>query len=364
MRLTLVISQLGAGGAERVLSTMASHWADRGHHVTLLTLWGPDSDFYPLSPAVKRVPLRLARSSPNLRETARMSWRRLRALRAEIRPARPDVVISFMDTINILTLVATRGLSIPVVVSERTDPAQHRIGALRSWARRRTYGWADAIVVPSRGAARWVDENIRGPLLRVIPNPVRNTLGPAPPGQPRPERLVVALGRLSPEKQLDYLLRAFRCCSPRHPDWSLEIVGEGPDRGRLETLAAEFGIRQRVRFPGSVPDPETVLRKADLFVLTSRYEGFPNALLEAMACGLAVVSFDCPSGPSEIIRPGVDGVLVPAQDLAALADSMDRLMSDASERRRLATRAVEVAERFGVERIMSMWEDVIGEVLA
>src|SRR5262249_55433299 len=109
---------------------------------------------------------------------------------------------------------------------------------------------------------------------------------------------------------------------------------------------------------------QNVLREADLFVLTSRYEGFPNALLEAMAYGLAAVSFDCPSGPNEIIRPDVDGVLLPAQGLDALADSMDRPMSDPAARARLGACAVEVAQRFGVERIMSMWENVLKEVRA
>ncbi len=364
MRLTLVISQLGSGGAERVLSTMASHWADRGHDITVLTLGQQSSDFYPLSPAVKRASLGLAGPSHTLYTTALTSWRRVWALRTEIRFTRPDAVISFMDTTNILTLLATRETTIPVVISERTDPAQHRIGAVRSWARRRIYPLAHAIVVPSRGVARWVGENIRGPLLRVIPNPVRGPSDAAVFDRLREGQRVVALGRLSPEKQLDYLLRAFSRCSSRHPGWSLEIVGEGPDRHRLETLAAELGISQRVRFSGAVPDPQNVLREADLFVLTSRYEGFPNALLEAMACGLAAVSFDCPSGPNEIIRPDVDGVLVPAQDLDALADSMDRLMSDPAARRRLGSRAVEVAERFGVERIMSMWENVLEEVRA
>jgi glycosyltransferase involved in cell wall biosynthesis len=364
MRLALVISQLGAGGAERVLSTMANHWAARGHEVTLVTFARKESDFYPLDAAVRRAALGLADSSANLRQSLRNGWLRIRALRKALLDSHPDVVISFMDTTNTQTLLATRNLSVPVVISERTDPAQHRIGAMRSWARRVTYPWADAIVVPSRGVARWSQGNIRGPRLRVIPNPARYERRSPPSDKPSRERLVVTLGRLSAEKQLDYLLRAFDRCGSRHPEWSLQIIGEGPDRHRLEALAADLGIGQRVRFPGVVQDPETVLCNADLFVLTSRYEGFPNALVEAMACGLAVLCFDCPSGPSEIIRQGVDGVLVPAQDLDALADAMDRLMSDETERRRLGSSAFEVAERFDVERIMSMWEDVIEEVRA
>jgi GalNAc-alpha-(1->4)-GalNAc-alpha-(1->3)-diNAcBac-PP-undecaprenol alpha-1,4-N-acetyl-D-galactosaminyltransferase len=195
----------------------------------------------------------------------------------------------------------------------------------------------------------------------VIPNPVGYKRCSAPSPKQSPERLLVTLGRLSPQKQFDYLLRAFERCGSRHPEWSLQIIGEGPDRQRLEALAADLGIGRRVRFSGVVPEPETILCEADLFVLTSRYEGFPNALLEAMACGLPVVSFDCPSGPREIIRDGIDGLLVPAQDVDALTTAMDRLMADQEGRRALGRRALEVTERFGIDRVMAMWDSVITE---
>jgi GalNAc-alpha-(1->4)-GalNAc-alpha-(1->3)-diNAcBac-PP-undecaprenol alpha-1,4-N-acetyl-D-galactosaminyltransferase len=361
MRLTLVISQLGAGGAERVMSTLASYWADHGQDVTLITFWSTSSDLYSLSPGVKRVALGLAHPSTNLRQSPRLTWRRLWALRRQIRWRRPDVVISFMDTTNMVTLLASRGLGVPVIVSERIHPAYHDIGALRSWLRRRVYPWADAIVIPSENIRPWMASIVPRGMVRVIPNPVRPATGRVAGrlADRSGEHVVVGMGRLDPQKQFDYLLRAFARCGGHHADWSLVVMGEGPERKNLEALAAQLGIAGRVRWTSVVAEPEEVLRRADFFVLSSRYEGFPNALLEAMACGLPVVSFDCPSGPREIIRHEIDGLLVPSQDLDALTAAVDRLMSNGTERQRLGARAREVTERFGLERVMAMWEDLL-----
>jgi GalNAc-alpha-(1->4)-GalNAc-alpha-(1->3)-diNAcBac-PP-undecaprenol alpha-1,4-N-acetyl-D-galactosaminyltransferase len=365
MRLTLVISQLTPGGAERVMSTLASYWADRGLEVTLITLWAASSDFYRVTPRVRRVALGLSHPSRTLRQSLFMTWRRLQALRSHIRSSRPDVVVSFMDTTNMLTLLATKNLGVPVVVSERIHPAFHDIGRLRTWVRRRLYPAADALVLPSEGIRGWAEAIVSPHAVRVIPNPVRSierVAGTRSRNSSGEHRVVVGMGRLEPQKQFDHLLRAFAQCSARHPKWMLAIIGDGAERGRLEELAMQLAIREKVRWLSQVMEPESVLRNADLFVLSSRYEGFPNALIEAMACGCAVISFDCSSGPSEIIRHGVDGILVPAQDLEALVVAMDRLMSDEHERKRLGARAVEVRDRFSMSRIAAMWDDLFREL--
>jgi glycosyltransferase involved in cell wall biosynthesis len=169
------------------------------------------------------------------------------------------------------------------------------------------------------------------------------------------------MGRMGREKGFDRLLTAFGKCAERHPEWSLRIVGEGDERPSLQKLAVKLGLESRIRLDTVTKVPEKVFRDSDLFVLSSRYEGFPTVLLEAMACGLPVISFDCPSGPREMIRHGIDGVLVPPDDVEALAKAMDRLMGSQQERRRLAARAIEVNERFGVPRVMAMWSEVLGK---
>jgi glycosyltransferase involved in cell wall biosynthesis len=272
-------------------------------------------------------------------------------------------VISFVAETNVLTLSACRRFGVPILVAERIDPAQHSIGRLRHRLRRALYPRAHAVVVQTEAARVWIHERIPGARARIIPNPAIAPHDDSREPQWRPQggRWVVGMGRLTRQKGFDLLLRAFaRCCRAR-PEWSLAILGEGEERSRLEALAGELGVAPRVMLPGAVPRPAEILRRADLFVLSSRFEGFPNALLEAMACGVASIAADCPSGPAEILDSGRDGVLVPAEDTDALTEAMERLMGDEAQRRALGVRATGVTQRFSLERVAGMWEALLAE---
>jgi glycosyltransferase involved in cell wall biosynthesis len=362
MRITLVISSLGTGGAERVMSVMASYWAENGQDVSLITLASSVSDFYALHPAVKRIGLGLlVTSSHRLIKAALHNIQRLKQLRKEILASRPDVVLSFVDTTNILTLLASFRLGVPVIVAEHTDPRHHPVDAIWTRLRYLLYPRANAVVVLTQALRTWAEEFLPKNIVHVIPNPVpaELLLHHGPVERKGHHRTIVAMGHLTPLKGFDILLNAFARCAAKHSDWSLVILGEGEERGRLRKLAIELGVSERVRMPGRMPDPFQILRGADLFVLSSRYEGFPMALLEAMACRVAVICTEYPSGPGEIIRNGVDGVLVPTDDIDALAAAMDRLIVDPLERQRLASRAVEVREKFGLEKVMQTWDLLI-----
>jgi GalNAc-alpha-(1->4)-GalNAc-alpha-(1->3)-diNAcBac-PP-undecaprenol alpha-1,4-N-acetyl-D-galactosaminyltransferase len=363
VRLTLVIHSMSNGGAERVVATMANTWAARGWEITLLTYVDErEQSFYPLDPRVAYRPLGIASASAGARQAVRSNVRRIGVLHRAIRDSRPEAVVSFLDMGNVLVLLATRGLGLPVVVMEQTDPGQKRLGPIWNGLRRALYPRASRLVVLSETARSFFPRSIRATSV-IIPNPIAID----PPGddpEPRGEgRTVVAMGRFAPEKGFELLLDAFARIAPEHPGWRLVIWGDGPLRSQMESHRERLGLHDRVLMPGRTTDPFRELRRADLFVMSSRREGFPLSLGEAMACGLPAVSFDCPSGPREIIRHGIDGLLVPDGDVVGLAAAMSRLMADDAERARLAARAVEVNDRFGAERVLGQWEALLRDVI-
>jgi glycosyltransferase involved in cell wall biosynthesis len=174
---------------------------------------------------------------------------------------------------------------------------------------------------------------------------------------------VVGMGRLAPEKGFELLIEAFARCGANHREWKLIIFGEGPELPALQSLARRFGVGDSVEFGGLVREPAVELAASEIFALSSRFEGFPNALLEAMACGVPVVSFDCPSGPSEIIRDGIDGIMAPAGNVELFSAALARLMSDSVLRSQLGANARKAVERFSVEKISAMWSDLFAEVI-
>ena len=383
MRMTLVISTLRGGGAERVVSNMANYWAKKGWPVTVLTIFhGPDAPCYQLDPHVVHHDMRFCRSlrpsnpnagvlralkdifddcSPIERRTLIPELGFISALRNAIVDTRPQSVVSFINITNIRVLLATRGLCLPVIVSERDDPYRDPIPEGAAQLRRRVYPMATYLVAQTEEAADYFAAEV-GDRRRAIPNPVLQPELPDPGNDasaPKVGRVLVGMGRLVYEKGFPLLLSAFSMVADKHPSWSLEIWGEGPQREELEQLSRALNISERFRLPGFTDRPFEVLSRADLFAMSSWIEGFPNALCEAMACGLPVVSFDCSSGIRQIIRDGIDGVIVRAEDPSALAVALDRLMDDEEERRRLAGNALEITERFGLDKTMAKWEQLV-----
>lgn len=362
MRICGVIASLGAGGAERVMIELCAAWQARGDDVTLLTLDDGQQDFYPVPGGVRRIALDVASCSASTAGAIRANVSRTREVRRAIREARADVVVSFTDRTNVLVLMAARGLSVPVIVSERTDPRRHDVGGAWSMMRRCVYPLASALVVQTEPVRLWAETLVAPARVSVIPNPVRAvTTMRVAAGERRCE--IVALGRLVEVKGFDMLIRAFATLANDVPDWRLVIHGDGPDRASLESRVAGLGLTARIVLPGRTASPDAALASASVFALPSRYEGFPNALLEAMANGCACVATECDSGPADLIEHDRNGLLTPVNDVLSLANALSRLMDDAALRTRLGHAATDVQQRFAVSRIMSAWDHVMHMVL-
>jgi GalNAc-alpha-(1->4)-GalNAc-alpha-(1->3)-diNAcBac-PP-undecaprenol alpha-1,4-N-acetyl-D-galactosaminyltransferase len=352
--LVLVIGSLEGGGAERQMSDMANYWAGQGWKVVLATWSGPEViDFYPLDARVSRVFLsRSADGTAGGISRIRVNLARVSRLRRLLKSTEPHAVLSFITESNLLTILAAIGLNLRVVVSERIQPAMHSAFPW-TWRmlRRVLYARADAVVAQTGDAAQCLERICRTRAV-VIPNALRAL--PEPRGGR--ESLIVAVGRLTRQKGFDVLLHAFARIAPSFKDWKLAIIGEGVERPGLTALREELSLNARVTFVGQTPGVVDWMARAGLVVQPSRFEGFPNAVLESMGLGAAVISSNCPSGPADLIDDGVNGRLVPADDVESLARVMAQLMSSPEERARLGRAATEVRERYRQGAIMQRWE--------
>lgn len=373
-RLTLVISSLGVGGAERVLTTLANHWAAEGWSVTVLDLVSPGTPpFFPLDPRVAEVQLGLLWVSGNPLSAVVNNLRRMLVLRRAINRSRPGVVLSLMNKTNVLTLFAMALHPVPVVVAEHTAP----LGTLsRTWSvlRNLAYRRAAAVVMLTHGALADLPPALRR-RGRVIPNPLPPDVDEAAAGRPatgsadaplavgRPGGpTVMGLGRLIPEKGFDLLIAAFSQIVPEVAGVRLVIWGEGPERASLEGLRSGSPYPDLIELPGATREPLRALASATVFALPSRLEGMPMALIEAMAMGLPVVAADCDHGPRDIVRDGIDGLLVPVGDVPALAAAIRALLLEPGRRTELGRRATEVRARFALAAISGQWAALFREV--
>jgi glycosyltransferase involved in cell wall biosynthesis len=358
LRIGLVIPALSCGGAEHILVWLANELSTAGHTVQLVTLAPGASDCYETVPTVER--FRIGPSPSRWYELWRQASR-LKFLRSWILKYRPDAIVSFLPKANILVTLAAWGLPIPLVVSERTS-LERRIPIGRRILRRLVYQRATAVVTHTVRAANATRKLRPVGNICTIPNPMIASRTGVTPGHVGTEKLILSMGRLEWVKGFDRLIDAFSRVAVRLPGWRLAIFGEGSERNRLSSQALEIGVGGLVDLPGRTTDPLARMSEAAVFVLPSRYEGFGNVLIEAMACGSCVVAFDCPEGPAEIITHGHDGILVPDGDVDALSRAIERVCLDSNKRDRLGRNARESVKRFESAKVLTLWNSLLAEV--
>ena len=389
-RIALVIAHLGAGGAQRVVATAANALVERGIDVHVVTIFNEPRDAYDLDARVRRH--RTSRPIPPVNAIGKTKAengitastaapakagpldllcgrlgglavfglslaRRSLWLRATLRGIQPDAVLSLLTQTNILTLLATRGLSMRTVISERNDPRRQYHHRRVIFMRKMIYRWSDVVTANSLGAVEALGDFVPKKKLAFLPNPLSLDNRAEPETFTAPSLITVT--RLVEQKGLDVLLKAAARAFESLPDWRLAIVGDGPLRGDLEALARELGIASRIDWFGHVDNPLPYLKAAQIFVLTSRFEGSPNALLEAMACGLPSVVSNGSPGPLELIGEEEAGLIVPVEDVKATAVGIVRLASDEPLRARLGLAALERTQVHQLDRAMQVWLELL-----
>jgi glycosyltransferase involved in cell wall biosynthesis len=359
--LCMIPTMAGPGGAERTMSYLVNDLVKR-HAVTLLTLDAPGArSFYPLSGSLQQVRLNKL-GGRGFGRLLRLLSRPIR-IRREVRSRGPDIIVSFMDTMNVTAIMSCLGLGLPIVVSERNDPALNRLGYFKELLRDRVYWLAQEVVTQTGRAASYFPPALQ-PKIKVIPNPVPSCALRAGPDKPNAKgRLrVIAVGRLEQQKGFDQLIEAFASVADAEPDWDLSIIGEGTQRSRLERLIKRFALGQRVEMVGIVRDVWSELAASHIMAFPSRYEGFPNALAEGLAVGLPAVAYRGVSGVEDLVIHGKTGLLLDLSDgSSGLARALSVLMNDARLRYALGNAAREHVAKWSPSEVLALWEKALIE---
>lgn len=395
MRVAIFIQSLAQGGAERVAIQLARAF---GVHQKsyLLTRSSAKSDFFPDEAGVTRVGLsgdgaaspsstdgKMLKASgtlPALLErgirrfgTLRLFW----GLRLSLRKCSADILITMLPVPNILGILAARSLGIPVIACERNYPPARKLPLHWELARRLTYRFATAHVAQTERIADWLRDQTHVRRVTVIPNPISLPLvAHEPVVQPdemiAPDRRVILLvGSKCWQKGFDRVPDILSIVAAEHAEWDVVIVGMTaifPEDVVAEAVLyrsrAELGLESRIHVIPKVGNIADWYARADIFALTSRFEGYPNVLLEAMAHGLACVSFDCPTGPADMIIDGSNGRIVPDGDTVAFAQALGAVMQAPELREALGKSAEAVRVTNSEATIMAQWQQLIDTTLA
>ncbi len=356
----IVISDLAGGGTQWVLSRLLPQWLAAGHRLTVVTLAGKEHDAVALDPAVNRIALNMMASSGSLLAGIKNNFRRIIALRNLFREQKPDIIISFIAATNIISLLATIGLSIPVVISERNDPTRQVLALPWQLLRRGCYGLAEKVTANSQFALTELSRYVKQDKLAYVPNPL-----------PQPstlvcckEKFLLAVGRLHPQKGYDVMLSAFANSQAVQLGWRLKVLGAGYLLPELQVQCQQLGIADDVDWLGYQAKTANYYLKASAFIITSHYEGMPNVLLEAANYALPIIASASCEGAKEILQDKHSCLFVPAADIDAFATAIDTLVLMPVAKAQIMGRAAQqvVQQQFSEDAIQTAWQAIFEEL--
>lgn len=359
MKIVLYIDSMCKGGAQRVMANLADHLVEK-EEVILINDYKQDTDEpqYTVNECVRRLYLKNELSGNILIKNAQ----RIAKLRKIVREENPDVILSFMGRPNIRMAIATLGLSVKKIISVRNDPnREYGKNPIKKRIVNVLFGLLDGCVFQTEEAKKYFSKKIQDK-SRTIYNPVKHTFF-----ETKRKNMcnnIVTFGRLEPQKNHRLLIAAFSQLADEFQNVNLIIYGEGPLKSDLECLIRKLELDGRVILAGNTNHVAEELSKALVFVLSSDYEGMPNALMEAMAMGVPCIATDCPcGGPHELIRDKTDGILIPCQDEVALSEAIRDLIVTEDKRDAYGLHAKQRAQMFKPQLIYQEWDDYFDYVL-
>lgn len=346
-RTMFFVSSMDDGGAQRVISILSEKMVQKGMCVEIVTYIDAPV-LYPVSPEVKITCAEKCTGKKSV--ISNLLWlRRYFKKHAKI-------VLSFLAPFNMIALAATMGTKVPIIVADRNDPAKVPVNPVVRLGRDILYRFADQIVVQTEANKAYFKRLQKK--TKVIYNPVdlKEYTGAALT-VPK-EKIIVSAGRLMPQKNQRMLIDAFAMTIKKFPEYELVIYGEGSYREELENHVKTMKLEDKIFFPGSVTDLYDRIKTAELFVLSSDYEGMPNALIEAMCLGLPVISTKV-SGSTDLIRHGKNGLLTETGETKGLAEAIEKMLADKEMRTCMAVEAVKLSEKLRSDMILRQWQAVI-----
>ena len=353
MKVTLFIGSLYGGGAERVTCNLASYLVQHGHQAEILTM-SETEKAYELD---ERVSVKTLLSLEERKNTAMNTFIRMPKFWRYLKTSDTDVYIVMLPKTTIMLLMFQWLTKAKVIAAERVDPASYskRIAKMLKKYAKRADGW----VFQTKDAKKWYGNVIKNCKSIVIPNAV-NPVFIRPQYEGKKRKIIAGAGRLDVQKNFGLLIRAFVKIAPEFPEYNLTIYGKGDKEQELKSFVDSLGLRGRVEFPGNIRNIAEEMEKNTMFVLSSDFEGMPNALMEAMALGLPCISTDCPcGGPRYLIRDGVNGLLVPVGDADEMAEAMKKILSDSNTAENMGKEAMKIAKDLAPDKIYGMWEKFI-----
>lgn len=355
-KIAFYVGNLARGGAQRVIVNLANYFNQKEYEVVLVTAKWEEGE-YPYDDGVQRVLSDL--TEQELSQNRLINFiRRLRKLRGLWKQERPDIIISFMGKSNLNAIASTRGLSIPVLVSVRSDPAREYGTFIQKLLAKRLFGLASGVVLQTEAARAFFPESIRRKSV-ILPNSI-NPCFIRERFQGERKKEIVSVGSIDANKNNEMLIRAFAEMAGEYAQWKLVFYGDGILRPKLEELAKELKLEKRITFAGKEPEIYNKIWDSGIFVLTSNAEGMPNALIEAMALGLAVIATDCPcGGPATLIQDGENGLLIPVGDVEALKRALKKLIDNESLANRLGKKAHEISISHSPDKVNKIWQNYI-----